>query len=292
MQTDFSAYLPQSEETTPFGIEVLGGGSAHIDPGQHYPPHSHPTGHAFDWERGRILHEYQVLLITKGKGTLETEASERIEFNAPFMFLVFPSVWHRYQPTFETGWQEHWIAFRGQLADDLKQQGILSPAQPTFDIGPSERVLRQFQLALDEIRAEAHGFRQIAATAIMQILALATNLPHRSHEENQPMRATVRKACFILRERADSVVFPEDLAAELKVGYTYFRRMFKRYTGLSPKQYHSQLRLQRIKTQLRDTGDTVNQIADRFGFNSPFHLSNWFKKQTNVSPSDWRQQVR
>lgn len=291
MQADFSAYLPQPEEGALFGVEVLGGGAAKIAAGESYPPRNHPAGHVFDWDRGRVLQEYQILLISKGGGSLETEASETLSFRAPFLFILFPNVWHRYRPDPQTGWQEYWIAFRGELPNSLCEQGILAPTRPACDIGHSERVLRQFQLALDEVRSEAFGFRQIAGTAIMQILALATNLPHRTHEENQPMRATIRQACFILRERAESIVYPEELAAELKVGYTYFRRMFKRYTGLSPKQYHSQLRLQRIKSQLRDTGATVNQIADRFGFNSPFHLSNWFKKETGLSPSEWRKQA-
>ena len=124
----------------------------------------------------------------------------------------------------------------------------------------------------------------------MQILALATSLPLRTEEENQPMRATVRQACFLLRERTDSVVSIESIAEELKVGYTYFRRMFKRYTGFSPKQYHTQLRFERVKRLLRESDLSIGEIASLLSFDSPFHLSQWFKKLADTPPTIWRKQ--
>lgn len=102
------------------------------------------------------------------------------------------------------------------------------------------------------------------------------------------MRSVIRKACFLMRERIDTTLSPETLASELNVGYTYFRRLFKKYTGLSPKRYHDQLRFLKAKSLLRDTTLSVSEIADNLAFDSPFHFSNWFKKQAGLAPSRWR----
>ncbi len=289
MKTDFAIYLPQPEEPTPWGIDISGAGSASIAPGAAYPPQHHPIDHYFEWDQGRTLEEFQLNLITNGSGTFETEATSPVTVSGPLLFIVFPGVWHRYRPDPQTGWQESWVGFRGAYAEQLQAAGTLSPKRPILHIGNSEMLLAQIQLIQDEVKSEAFGFRSIAATAIMQILALATNLPERKEEENHPMRKTIRRACFLMRQRSGEPLCPEELAVELNTGYTYFRRMFRKYTGISPKRYHSQLRLQRVKRALRDSAGSVSEIADKFGFASPFHLSNWFKKETGLSPRDWRQ---
>ncbi len=289
MQTDFAIYLPQPEGPNAWGMEISGAGAAMIAPGMAYPPEHHPSDHYFDWNQGRILETYQIILISNGAGTIESEHLPPTNLSAPFLFVVFPGVWHRYRPDPETGWQESWVGFHGDFPTQLRKSGILTPESPVYKIGNSEMLLAQFQLIQDEVKSEAYGFRSISASAIMQILALATHLPGRREEENHPMRKTIRRACFLMRQRSGGPLCPEELAAELNTGYTYFRRMFRKYTGISPKRYHSQLRLQRVKRLLRDSSSSVSEIADKFGFASPFHLSNWFKKETGLSPRDWRQ---
>ncbi len=287
-----SIYLPQPDAPSLWRVEILGVGYASIEPHAEYPPRQHPEAHYFQWDRGRSLPEYQALLISEGMGTVETERTGAVTLEAPFAFLLFPGIWHRYRPASATGWSEHWIAFDGEGPRELQAAGVIDPAAPFYRIGHSETLLGQFQLAHSEARAEALGFRRVCAAAIMQILALATALPVRTDEESQPMRAVIRKACFLMRERADTALSPEQLAAELKVGYTYFRRLFKKYTGMSPKRYHSQLRLQKAKSLLRDTRLSVGEIAHSLDFDTPFHLSSWFKKQSGLSPTAWRAQER
>lgn len=290
MKSDYFAYLPENETPNPAGIELLGSGFSKINKSESYPPLGHPRSYLFQWENGRTLQEYQLIYVTRGKGILETAATEHCEFEAPFVFILFPGVWHRYRPDRETGWDEHWFSFKGSFPDSLLNDGIIDPNFPTFQIGHSDRILTQIQLAHNEIRSEPYGFRNVAASAIMQILSLATSLPHRHREENQSIREVIRQACFRIREQIDTALSPEELARELNVGYTYFRRMFKQFTGVSPKRYHTRLRLEHGKRLLRETDMSITEIADALGFDNPFHLSNWFKKQMQLSPSKWRKQ--
>ena len=102
------------------------------------------------------------------------------------------------------------------------------------------------------------------------------------------MRSVIRQACFLMRERTDTIISVENLAAELNVGYVYFRHLFKKYTGFSPKQYHTQLRFERVKRLLRESELSIGEIAELLGFDSTFHLSQWFKKLAQSPPSVWR----
>ncbi|MEM9160528.1 MAG: AraC family transcriptional regulator [Verrucomicrobiota bacterium] len=288
MSKNFSIYLPQPASPSPWGIEIVGTGFAEVEPHSRYPQPKHPEDHLFDWEQGRILNEYQVLLISEGKGLIETARTLPETIQGPSLFIIFPGIWHRYRPDFATGWREYWVAFNGDYPEKLQAQDTISPDMPIHHVGHNDAILSQFQLLQSEIREEALGFRRISASAIIQILALSTTLAHRREEELNPMRSVIRQASFLMRERVNLNISPEDIATELKIGYTYFRRLFKKYTGLSPKRYHSQLRLQKAQSMLLNTQLSVSSIADNLSFDSPFHFSNWFKNQTGQSPSHWK----
>lgn len=288
MSSHSFVYLPQSPEPSNWNVDILGAGIGKISPKQPYPPTGHPEKYRFNWDQGRTLSTFQALYITRGSGEFESKSTPLQRIEAPCLFLLFPNIWHRYRPSFDEGWQEHWIGFEGPAIRQMLAQGVIDPRKPLFDVGHHPTILDQFQLVCDEARNEAFGFRRIAAASILQILALATSLPMRRAEENNPMRAIVRQACFLLRERVDQIPSIEALSEELNVGYTYFRRMFKRYTGFSPKQYHSQLRFERAKRLLQETTLSIGEIASTMSFDSTFHLSEWFKKRSGAPPSRWR----
>lgn len=290
MNSDEFHYIPRPNEDSAWNLDILGAGQSNIRSNQIYPARKHPAEYQFDWEKGRILPGFQVLYITHGAGTVETAKTAERTIEAPMLFLLFPNIWHRYRPDPKTGWHEHWIGFDGPMPQHLLASGIIDPEHPFFEVGHHDSILTQFQLVLDEVKNEALGFRRIAAASILQILAQATSLPLRTEEENQPMRATVRQACFLLRERTDNIVSIESIAKELNVGYTYFRRMFKLYTGFSPKQYHTQLRFERVKRLLNESDFSIGEIAALLNFDSTFHLSQWFKKLAHSSPKAWRKQ--
>ena len=80
----------------------------------------------------------------------------------------------------------------------------------------------------------------------------------------------------------------ERLARELDVSYSHFRQTFKRETGVSPKQYHLQVRLQKAQDFLTNTDKPLKEIAELLGFHSEFHLSSQFKNGVGLAPSRWR----
>src|ERR1700722_5895732 len=110
-QTDFFRYLPVSKRDQQWGLFVTAGGFNSIEPKTAYPRPGHPRGYAFSWNKGRVLAEYQALLITRGAGEFESNRSARQPVSKGNVILLFPRVWHRYRPIYEEGWDEYWISF-------------------------------------------------------------------------------------------------------------------------------------------------------------------------------------
>jgi AraC-like DNA-binding protein len=69
---------------------------------------------------------------------------------------------------------------------------------------------------------------------------------------------------------------------------SHFYQVFKDCTGVSPYQYHLQLRIRRATELLRGSALSVKQIAAILKFNSAYQFSKTFKKKTGVSPSQCR----
>jgi transcriptional regulator GlxA family with amidase domain len=61
----------------------------------------------------------------------------------------------------------------------------------------------------------------------------------------------------------------QEVATTLRVGYSRFRQAFKSRTGLSPKQYQLQARIQKAQDLLLNTPMSVKEISLVLGFDSP-----------------------
>ena len=80
----------------------------------------------------------------------------------------------------------------------------------------------------------------------------------------------------------------EAIARELGVSYSWFRKTFKEYTGISPAQYQLQQRLLKAKEMLTGTDINISDIAYALKFVNTGQFSTFFKHKEGVTPSDFR----
>ncbi|MBR3596430.1 MAG: AraC family ligand binding domain-containing protein, partial [Clostridia bacterium] len=104
-------YLTISSADQIWGLAINSVGRQNISENEEYPPQEHPTRYLFDIRKGRILNEYQLLYITKGKGQFSSGPSGLCHIKEGCMFLLFPGERHTYRPDESTGWNEYWIGF-------------------------------------------------------------------------------------------------------------------------------------------------------------------------------------
>ena len=119
-------YLITNERDLRFGLCVNTVGFQSIKAGDTYPPLNHPEEYYFTALKGRILHEYQLVYITKGKGCFNSEGTPTREIGKGQLLILFPGEWHTYAPSTKTGWNEYYIGFEGSIADTLFKEAFLS----------------------------------------------------------------------------------------------------------------------------------------------------------------------
>ncbi len=82
----------------------------------------------------------------------------------------------------------------------------------------------------------------------------------------------------------------DQLAARMELSKFHFHRLFKRATGVSPVQYHINLRMDLARRLLRETKKSVMDVALDVGYATPSHFAQLFRRETGLSPSDYRRQ--
>ncbi len=80
------------------------------------------------------------------------------------------------------------------------------------------------------------------------------------------------------------------LAAQAGLSKFHFHRLFKSAMGLSPSRHHINLRMNAARQLLRETKKTVVDVALDVGYTNPSHFAKLFRRETGLTPSEYRRQ--
>ena len=284
-----SKYMLASERDLLWGLTVTTIGYEEIAPGDEYPTHGHADGYYFNLESGRELNEYQLLYIAEGQGTFHSHTVPTAQLREGDLFLLFPGEWHSYSPSPTTGWKSYWIGFKGRNMDDRVRAGFLTPTQPIYHVGFSDDIVHLYKEAYETALCEAAYSQQVLAGLVNHIIGVMYSLERNIElNRNQAHVDMVNRARLEIREHLESSLTIQQVAQDLGVSYSNFRKLFKEYTGISPATYQQDLRLQRAKELLSTTDMSVKEIAYRLNFESPDYFSAKFKAKTGRRPSELR----
>ena len=282
-----SKYMLASERDALWGLTVSTVGYEEIKPREPYPTKGHADGYYFNLDKGRILNEYQLLYNPEGEGVFESSHCPPTRLKAGDMFLLVPGEWHTYHPDPSIGWKSRWIGFKGKNMDDRVRAGFLNPEKPIYHVGYSPDIETLYKRAYEAAIEEAAFSQQVMAGIVNHLIGMMYSL-ERNIElgKNQIQVDMVNKARLLIRESLESDLSIQQIAEDLGVSYSNFRKLFKEYTGLSPATYQQELRLLRAKELLTTTEYSIKEIAYRLNFESPDYFSAKFKMKMGCKPSD------
>lgn len=284
-----SKYLVVNPRDVQWGLTVSTVGYEEIGVADTYPTRGHADGYYFDIDKGRVLNEYQLLYITEGEGIFNSAHAKDIPLKAGDLFLLFPGEWHTYHPTGKNGWKSYWIGFKGKNVDDRVKAGFLSVDKPIYHVGFSADIIRLYEEAYKRAQEEAPYSQQILAGIVNHLVGLMYALERSMELSKDHTRVDmINLARLRIRESLEVDLTIQQVAEELGVSYSNFRKRFKEFTGISPALYQQDLRLQRAKELLATTTLSIKEIAYRLRFESPDYFSSKFKIKTGKKPSEFR----
>jgi len=105
--------------------------------------------------------------------------------------------------------------------------------------------------------------------------------------ERHHREAIARTVAFI-REQPEANTPVQDLARRAGYSLDHYSRIFHQVTGETPKDYMIRARLERAATLLRESSQTIGQIADALGYRDAGFFSRQFKQKLGFSPARFR----
>lgn len=287
----FYRYFPVADRDRSWGLSVTTIGEFHFGPGKVCPPPDQPDQYYFDSSAGRLLHEYQLVYVSAGRGWFKSEESGRIPVEAGNVILLFPGVWHNYAPLIATGWKEHWVGFKGDWPRGLSKHVFFSPRHPVLHAGQEDRLLYLFNEIIESARANPPALQQIMAGITLRILAQLYSVQQSAPARGDRGFQVIHTAISRMREIQEPNTDIEKLALDLKVSYRWFREAFARHTGMSPYQYILEMRLARARGLLLQSSLSTKEIALRVGFDDAQYFCRLFHKKVGAAPGAWRQRA-
>jgi AraC family transcriptional regulator len=97
-----------------------------------------------------------------------------------------------------------------------------------------------------------------------------------------------RKVRNYIEDELERPVPVEDLARLVSLSASYFCRAFKESFGAPPHSYVIQKRVERARTLMLTTSESLSQIAIACGLVDQAHLCKCFRQTMGVSPGAWR----
>ena len=93
----------------------------------------------------------------------------------------------------------------------------------------------------------------------------------------------------VIESKLDETTFSvSDLSQSLEISESTLRRKVQQITGLPPKLYIRQMRLNKAKELLENDAGTVYEIAGIVGFGNPAYFAKCFQEQFGIVPSLYR----
>lgn len=282
-------YLLSTDQDSDWGLIITTVGHQSIVAGANYPSVNHPSRYLFSREGGRVLNEYQLVYISSGSGTFISENHKEIKINHGDMFLLFPGEWHNYAPTKDVGWCESWIGFKGENMNNRVNSNFFSVNKPIFNLGVNDNVVNLFKQGVLVAQQQKSGYQQVLAGIVNMLLGLTYSFDKQNIFENLKVSTQINQAKIFIQENICSPdISSEKIAQEVGMGYSWFRRIFKEYTGFSPIQYILELKIYKAKELLTNSCMTCQEIAYEVGFESPNYFSIAFKKRCKMTPNAYR----
>jgi len=122
---------------------------------------------------------------------------------------------------------------------------------------------------------------------------LVSALAFRDGRANHQYAGMIQQAQkYVDQHYMDSTISLNEVAAHVSLSPSHFSTVFSQETGITFKEYLTEIRIKKAKELLRTTTLKSFEISDQIGYSDPHYFSNVFRKITGLSPKEFRLQTQ
>ena len=109
-----------------------------------------------------------------------------------------------------------------------------------------------------------------------------------SREKERACSRPVRESLAIIEKCYRENLSLDEICGQIAVSKNYFCYLFKREMGMSLWNYLTVVRIRRAKELLEKTELLSYEVAFQVGYDNPSYFSRIFKRETGMTPNEYR----
>ena len=240
--------------------------------------------------RGRI--DYQILYIASGKAHFYFNGIEEI-VAAGNMVIYRPKEEQRYYYYGADHTEVYCVHFTVSNVKNILRKYVIPDKAHVIHTGTSLEYKHIFLQMIRELKLCKEDYEELLVNYLKQLLIMLHRLMGRKPKgRNRLLMEEMDSAVSYFHENYNKPISIEEYAAGRHMSISWFIRNFKEYTEATPAQYIQSLRISNAQTLLETTNYNVSEIAQILGYDDPFYFSRVFKKQSGLSPTEFRRQLQ
>ena len=185
------------------------------------------------------------------------------------MFVIPPYIETYYEADSVSPWSYIWIGFTttGNITENLSDVIKCPKAEKIFN-------------SMKNCESFSNGRSAYLGARLWDLFALLS-------EGGNNKYGYVEKALEFIHSNYMHDITVEKIAHYLNLDRTYFSVIFKKKTGLSPKQYLLNYRMNIAATLIIEKRIAISVVANSVGYSDLYTFSKMFKRHFGISPSNY-----
>lgn len=135
---------------------------------------------------------------------------------------------------------------------------------------------------------EAADYGQMQAWFLKQLEEVCRQ---RQEENESQSNSVVKMAQNYIRQNFRRDISLEEVSRKVNISPYYFSKLFKEESSENFIDYLTRIRMQEAKRLLKDRSLTIKQVCAMCGYSDPNYFSRMFKKQEELTPSEYREKI-
>ena len=239
-----------------------------------------------------VRNKYVIHVVLSGKGTYRVGKKE-YTVSAGQAFLIRPGEETIYRADDQEPWRYTWIGFRGYKADTVVREMGFADGNYVVDLEDTATVEQEITNMLDHRGISyVNVLRRKSYFYSFLTHMVGENEKKKNIKENDNCdefrQLYVRRATEYIMASYNKKIRISDIAEEIGLNRSYLSNIFKKEMNMSPQDFLITFRLEKAAQMLRESNESVRNIAYSTGYDDSLSFSKAFKQKYNMSPSAYR----
>jgi AraC-like DNA-binding protein len=243
-------------------------------------------------EIGFVTPQYAVVYLVAGTGTYEDADGRSYPLVPGSLYQRFPG--QRHSIRMREPSRKCFVGVPRQVYEMMRITGFGALERPVVQIGLSQALVERFRELLTELRSRPPTQFVFSLLHMQQLIFDLHQEAGRQAGRGTPAAEPdwLERACTALSSDLDRDLRMPDVARDLHMSYSAFRKQFMARMHVTPGRYRIRCRIERAMEALLSTDRPLKEIASSLGYPNVYTFSRQFRQFAGEPPGSFRRANR